>query len=52
MWEHKKIAVVGVGGVGGYFGGLLAYRGLNVSFLARNKTFEALKQFGLTIESL
>jgi ketopantoate reductase len=26
MWENKKITVVGVGGVGGYFGG---YLGIN-----------------------
>ena len=52
MWEHKKIAVVGVGGVYGYFGGLLAHKGLNISFLARNEIFDALKQFGLTIESI
>lgn len=51
MWEKKQIAVVGVGSVGGYFGGLLANAGLNVTFLARNETFEALKKFGLKIES-
>ncbi|MHA2092133.1 MAG: ketopantoate reductase family protein [Candidatus Kariarchaeaceae archaeon] len=51
MWENKKITVVGVGGVGGYFGGYLAEKGLDVTFIARGKTLESMKQFGLRVDS-
>ncbi|MEI6055422.1 MAG: 2-dehydropantoate 2-reductase N-terminal domain-containing protein [Lentisphaerota bacterium] len=30
-----KIAVLGTGGIGGYFGGKIAYAGNDVTFLAR-----------------
>ena len=33
--EHMKVAVIGVGGVGGYFGGLLAKAEHDVTFIAR-----------------
>lgn len=46
-----KITVVGVGGVGGYFGGKLA-RKFDVTFIARGKTLEALTTKGLTVESV
>ena len=52
MSKDKKIAVVGVGGVGGYFGGLLAKSGFNVTFFARGSNFKALKENGLVIESV
>jgi 2-dehydropantoate 2-reductase len=46
-----KIAVIGVGGVGGYFGGQLAKAGHDVLFIARNQHLEALQNTGLTVES-
>jgi 2-dehydropantoate 2-reductase len=47
-----KIAVVGVGGVGGYFGGRLVQGGADVTFIARGKTLEALRSDGLKVESI
>jgi 2-dehydropantoate 2-reductase len=46
-----KIAVMGAGGVGGYFGGRLAQAGHEVSFVARGKHLEALKAKGLSLKS-
>jgi 2-dehydropantoate 2-reductase len=46
-----KIAVVGAGGVGGYFGGRLAAAGADVHFLARGAHLDALRTTGLRIES-
>ena len=46
-----KVAVVGAGGVGGYFGGLLARAGHEVTFVARGAHLEAIKQNGLRVES-
>ena len=51
MWENKRIAVYGVGGVGGYFGGLLAKKGLDVTFIDMKETYEALKKSGLSVTS-
>jgi 2-dehydropantoate 2-reductase len=48
----KRIAVVGAGGVGGYFGGRLAQAGLDVTFIARGATLEALRTKGLRVESI
>jgi 2-dehydropantoate 2-reductase len=45
------IAVVGAGGTGGYFGGLLARAGHEVTFLARGATLAALRDHGLTVKS-
>ncbi|MCZ7625126.1 MAG: 2-dehydropantoate 2-reductase [Candidatus Methylomirabilis sp.] len=47
-----NVAVVGVGAVGGYFGGLLAKGGANVTFIARGKRLEALRATGLTVKKL
>lgn len=47
-----RIAVVGVGGVGGYFGGRLAEAGEDVVFVARGETLAALRERGLTVESV
>ncbi len=41
-----KVAVVGAGGVGGYFGGLLARAGHEVSFIARGAHLEAIQRSG------
>ena len=46
-----KIAVVGTGGVGGYFGGLLAHAGHEVTFLARGEHLQAIRQRGLQVKS-
>jgi 2-dehydropantoate 2-reductase len=46
-----KIAILGTGGVGGYFGGKLARAGFNVTFLARGAHLEAIRKKGLQIKS-
>lgn len=46
-----KIAVMGVGGTGGYFGGLLARAGEDVTFIARGTHLEELRTHGLQIKS-
>lgn len=47
-----KVAVVGAGGVGGYFGGLLARAGHDVTFVARGAHLEAIRRNqGLRVES-
>ena len=46
-----KIAVMGAGGVGGYFGGRLAAAGLDVTFIARGEHLEAIRRSGLRVES-
>jgi 2-dehydropantoate 2-reductase len=46
-----KIAIVGAGGVGGYFGARLAEAGVDVTFLARGAHLEAMRSRGLRIES-
>jgi 2-dehydropantoate 2-reductase len=46
-----RIAVVGSGGVGGYFGGRLAEAGADVTFLARGAHLEAMRARGLRIAS-
>lgn len=45
-----KVAVVGAGGIGGYFGGRLAAAGHDVRFVARGRHLEALRRDGLTVE--
>ena len=47
-----KIAIIGAGGVGGYFGGRLAEAGFDVTFLARGEHLKAMQQNGLTIKSI
>ncbi len=47
-----KIAVIGAGAVGGYFGGRLALNGNEVTFLVRGNTFETLRARPLRVESL
>ncbi len=46
-----RIAIVGAGGVGGYFGGRLAAAGAEVTFLARGAHLDAMRTRGLRIES-
>ena len=46
-----RIAVLGSGGVGGYFGGRLAAAGADVTFIARGAHLAALRERGLRILS-
>ncbi|NPT47968.1 2-dehydropantoate 2-reductase [Paraburkholderia sp. 1N] len=46
-----KIAVLGAGGVGGYFGARLAAAGFDVTFVARGKHLEAMRTNGLRVIS-
>jgi 2-dehydropantoate 2-reductase len=48
--EVMKIAVMGSGGVGGYFGARLAAGGADVHFVARGAHLEAMRTHGLAIE--
>jgi len=47
-----KVYVIGTGGVGGYFGGLLARAGGDVTFLARGDHYKAIAQNGLQIKNV
>ena len=47
-----KILVVGAGGVGGYYGALLARAGHDVTFVARGAHLAAMRQHGLKLESV
>lgn len=46
-----RIAVMGTGGVGGYFGARLAQGGHQVAFVARGRQLDALSAHGLRVES-
>ena len=47
-----KIAIIGTGGVGGYFGGKLAQNGNEVTFLARGEHLKAIRKKGLKVKSI
>jgi len=47
-----RIAVVGAGGVGGYFGGRLAQAGHDVTFIARGEHLKVMLEDGLRVESI
>lgn len=47
-----KIAVIGAGAIGGYFGGRLANAGHEVGFLARGVNLEAMRRQGLVVRSV
>lgn len=47
-----RIAVMGTGGTGGYFGGLLAQHGNDVTFIARGAHLAAIREKGLQVKSL
>ncbi|MGD9711664.1 MAG: 2-dehydropantoate 2-reductase [Thermomicrobiales bacterium] len=47
-----RVAVVGSGGLGGYFGGVLARSGVDVTFLTRGASLEALRTRGLQVRSV
>ncbi|WP_299897805.1 2-dehydropantoate 2-reductase [uncultured Aquimarina sp.] len=44
--------IIGIGGVGGYFGGKIAFSGQKVSMLARGAHLEAILQDGLQVKSI
>ena len=44
-----RIAVMGAGGVGGYFGAMLAQAGNEVAFVARGRHLQAMRQRGLIV---
>ena len=46
-----KIAVMGSGGVGGFYGGRLANAGYDVTFVARGAHLKAMRENGLLIEN-
>jgi len=46
-----KIAILGAGGIGGYYGGLLTRSGNDVTFLARGAHLVAIRDHGLRVES-
>lgn len=47
-----KIAIIGTGGVGGYFGAKLAQADNDVTFLARGEHLKAIQNNGLTVKSI
>ena len=47
-----KIAVMGTGGVGGYYGGLLAQAGHDVTFIVRGPSLQAIRDKGLQVKSV
>ncbi len=47
-----KIMVMGSGGVGGYYGALLARQGNDVTFIARGTHLEAIRTNGLQVKSI
>ncbi|AMP98213.1 2-dehydropantoate 2-reductase [Pedobacter cryoconitis] len=54
--KTTEFAIIGLGGVGGYFGFKLAQKytadsAINVTFIAREKTYEIVKENGLTLLS-
>ena len=46
-----RVAVVGIGGEGGFFGALLANAGNDVTLIARGQTLDALRANGLFVQS-
>lgn len=46
-----RLAVIGAGGIGGYFGARLAQAGEDVSFIARGEHLRAIKARGLRVRS-
>jgi 2-dehydropantoate 2-reductase len=45
-----RIAIIGAGGLGGYYGGMLARAGEDVTFIARGAHLDALRANGLTLK--
>src|SRR3954471_302851 len=49
--DRMRIAVMGSGGVGGFFGARLARGGADVTFIARGAHLAAMREQGLAVES-
>ena len=49
---NKRIAIVGIGGVGGYLGAMLAHAYPHVTLAARGKRLEHIKEHGLTLHTV
>ncbi len=47
-----RIAIMGTGGVGGYYGGLLSRQGQEVIFIVRGAHLQAIRQKGLQVNSV
>ena len=47
-----RVAIIGTGGVGGYFGGRLAQGGHDVTFVARGPHLAAMRAHGLRVDSI
>jgi 2-dehydropantoate 2-reductase len=47
-----RVAVMGSGGIGGYYGGKLAAAGEDVTFIARGAHLEAIRRDGLQVKSV
>jgi 2-dehydropantoate 2-reductase len=47
-----KIAIIGTGGVGDYFGGRMANAGYDVTFVARGEHMKAMQANGLMVKSI
>lgn len=47
-----RVAVMGAGGMGGFFGGLLAKAGEDVTFIARGSHLETIRNSGLQVRSI
>ena len=50
--DYMKVAIMATGGVGGYYGGLLAQTGQDVTFIARGAHLQAIREKGLHIKSV
>ena len=46
-----RIAIMGSGGLGGYFRGMLARAGEDVHFISRGPHLEAMRSHGLTVKT-
>ena len=47
-----RIAIFGAGGIGGYLGGRLSRAGEEVVFIARGPHLEAIRDYGLRVDSI
>lgn len=47
-----RVAVMGAGAVGGYFGARVAASGMDVTFIARGEHLKAMQENGLTTKSI
>src|SRR5689334_1827608 len=49
---YRRVAVFGAGAVGGYFGGMLARAGVDVTLIVRPPTAEKIQRDGLFLDSI